>query len=231
MEIGALVETLLGVEDEAWGRYAFSRDLLNRRIGHDAREDMIAKAMACGRSYAVRMSRETGCNSVKELAEHLNLKVTAHEGYRMGDSVWLARYTPPDGIEIMEEPVRKAVSLAAAAGGASFELFRQDDIMNIILGHEIFHYIEDRFEQEIYTRTEKLLLWNFLGYRYYSTIRALGEIAAAAFTQEMNRLHYSPFLLDVLLYFSYDPSSAETIYRDVLGASSGRCRETVEDYK
>jgi len=32
-------------------------------------------------------------------------------------------------------------------------------------------------------------------------------------------LKYSPFILDILLYYCYDSSSAEKIYRDVLEMS------------
>lgn len=94
--------------------------------------------------------------------------------------------------------------------------------MNTILGHEIYHFVEDRFAQEIYTRTERILLWKLLGLKNYSTIRTLSEVGAMAFTQELNRLRYSPFILDVLLYYAYDSASAETITRDVLGVSSGK---------
>ncbi len=69
-----------------------------------------------------------------------------------------------------------------------------------------------------------------MGFKNYSTIRTLGEIGAMAFTKELNGLKYSPFILDILLYFSYDSSGAGKIYRDVLGVNLGRCRETVEDY-
>lgn len=86
-----------------------------------------------------------------------------------------ACYTPPDHIVIMNEPIRKAALSVSQVAPGLVELFRQDDIMNTILGHEIFHTVEERFESEI--------------------------------------------------------SGAESIYRDVLGVGSGRCREAVEDHE
>ncbi len=230
LSLGKMILNLLQVEDETWGLYAFSRELLNRRILPDKKTEMIANAMVCGREYAQRIIREYGGTDVCTIAEKLKLKVEFQNTLMTGKRVLFARHTPPDKIEIMEEPVHQAVRFISEENPILVELFRQDGIMNTILGHEIFHFVEEQFEQEIYTRTEKILLWNFIGFKNYSTVRTLGEIGAMAFTRELNKLNYSPFILDVLLYFGYDSTGAGKIYRDVLGMSTGRCRETVEDY-
>ncbi|MEF2967563.1 hypothetical protein V3851_17180 [Paenibacillus sp. M1] len=224
------IGALLGVDDDTWGEYAFSRDLLNRRIRREQKAEMTAKAMLCGKQVARQMIDEYGCTDVHLLAEKLKLRIEFKEAFMTGNRILFACYTPPDNIVVMAEPVRKAARLVSREAPCLVELFRQDDIMNTILGHEIFHAVEERLEPEIYTRTEKILLWNFLRFKNYSTIRALSEIAAMAFTRELNGLNYSPFILDFLLYFSYDSSAAENIYRNVLGLGSGRCRETVEDH-
>lgn len=226
-----MIQDLLQVDDESWGLYALSRDLLKERIPADKKAEMIIKATACGREYAQRTIREFGCRDAHTIAEKLKLKIVSKDVNLTGNRILFACYTPPDEIEIMTEPIQKAVQLILKKESKLIELFDNHSIMDTILGHEIFHYLEDQFEQEIYTRTEKILLWNFLGYKNYSTIRTLGEIAAMAFTKELNGLTFSPFILDVLLYYGYNSSSAEKIYRDVLGMISGRCRETVEDYK
>ncbi|RRJ65088.1 hypothetical protein EHV15_20825 [Paenibacillus oralis] len=226
-----MLGSLLRVDDETWGGYAFSRDILSQRIRPEQKAEMIAGAVACGRQYARRISGEYGCTDVRLLAERLKLRLEFQDVSMTGKRILFACYTPPDKIIMMAEPVRKAARLVSGEAAGLVELFRQDDIMNTILGHEIFHVVEDRFEPDIYTRNEKIVLWNFLGLKHRSTIRALSEIGAMAFTRELNKLNYSPFILDFLLYFSYDSSGAEEIYRDVLGVGSGRCRETVENYK
>ncbi|MCM3699487.1 hypothetical protein [Paenibacillus macerans] len=230
-KLGDMLGALLRVDDETWGRYALSRDILNQRIQPEQKAEMIAGAVSCGRQYARRISEQYGCRDVRLLAERLKLRIEFQEVSMTGKRILFACYTPPDKIIMMAEPVRKAARLVSGEAAGLVDLFRQDDIMNTILGHEIFHVVEDRFEPEIYTRTEKIILWNLLGLKHRSTIRALSEIGAMAFTRELNKLNYSPFILDFLLYFSYDSSGAEEIYRDVLGVGSGRCRETVEDYK
>jgi hypothetical protein len=229
--LGEMIHNLLQVNDETWGLYAFSRELLKKRISQDKQTEMITKAIDCGREYARRTIDEYGCNDIRTIAKKLNLRIEYKNTYMTGKRILFACYTPPDKIEIMEEPVHRAVSLISGEETILVELFQQDGIMDTILGHEIFHFIEEQNVKEIYTKTEKILLWNFMGYKNYSTIRTLGEIAAMAFTKEMNGLKYSPFILDILLYYSYDSSGAVKIYRDVLGMSSGRCRESIEDSK
>jgi len=214
-----MIQNLLQVGDESWGLYAFSRDILKERIPADKKIEMIKKAIACGREYAQRMICEFGSSDVQTIAEKLKLKVSLQDVRITGKRILFACYTPPNEIEIMTEPVDKAVHLILKDESMLIAYFKKGSIINIILGHEIFHYIEDQFEREIYTRTEKILLWNLLGFKNCSTIRALSEIGAMAFTKELNGLQYSPFILDILLYYGYDSSSAEKIYHDVLEMS------------
>lgn len=214
-----MIENLLQIDDEAWGLYAFSRDILKERVPADKKLEMIRKAISCGREYAQRIIREYGSSDVHTIAEKLKLKIVFQDALMTGNRILFASYTPPDEIGIMTEPVDKAVQLILKDESVLVEYFQKNSIMNTILGHEIFHCIEDQFEQEIYTRTEKILLWKLLGFKNYSTVRALGEIAAMAFTKELNGLKYSPFILDILLYYSYDSFNAEKIYHDVLEMS------------
>jgi len=217
-----MIQNLLQVDDEAWGLYAFSRDILKERIPEDKKIEMIRKAMSCGREYAKRMILEYGSSEVNIIAEKLNIKIVYQDALLTGKRILFASYTPPDEIGIMTEPVNRAIELIVKDKSALVDYFQKYSIINTILGHEIFHYVEDQFEQEIYTRTEKILLWNFLGIKNRSTLRSLGEIGAMAFTKQLNGLKYSPFILDILLYYSYDSASAEKIYQDVLEMSLGR---------
>lgn len=222
LKFGEMIQNLLLVDDETWGGYAFSRELLNHRIEAKEKSEMILRAIACGKEYAKRMILEGGKADSQSIAQNYKLKIKLQNALITGKRILFARYTPPDEIEIMEEPVHKAVSLISEECPDFIELFKKDDIIEIILGHEIFHFLEDQNNHEIYTRNEKILLWNFMGFKNYSTIHVLSEIGAMAFTRELKGLSYSPFLLDFLLYYSYDSLSAEKIYRNILGKSSER---------
>lgn len=211
-----MLHHLLEVNDETWGLYAFSRELLNKRIQQDKREEMITKAIACGKEYAKIIIQETKSADVKAISDKLNLKVEFLNTSMIGNRILFASYAPPNKIEIMEEPIKQVIIQIQKESPFLVEHFKQNDIINVILGHEIFHCIEENYDKTIYTRTEKILLWNIMGFKYYSGIRTLGEIGAMAFSKEVNNLHYSPFIYDALLYYCYDPGGAWKIYHEVL---------------
>ncbi|MNF09349.1 hypothetical protein D3C80_2099900 [compost metagenome] len=73
LKLGDMMHNLLQADDETWGLYAFSRDILNRRILPDNKTEMIAKAIACGKEYAQRMIREYGSRDVRMIAQKLKL--------------------------------------------------------------------------------------------------------------------------------------------------------------
>lgn len=231
VSLAQMLHNLLEVDDETWGLYAFSREILKNRIQPVRVKDMIIKADACGKEYAQLIKIELGSSDIGTIIEKLKLKVEYQNASMAGSRVLFARFTPPNKIEIMEHPIQQAVSLISQEFPFLVEDFRQNDIIDIILGHEIYHFVEEQYAHKIYTRTEKILLWNILGFKNYSMIRTLGEIGAMAFTKELNGLKHSPFILDVLLCYGYDPAGAEKIYQDVLLNRVRKVQETIEDCK
>ncbi len=224
-----MILNLMSIDDVTWGLYAFSRDQLKACLTEEKKVRMIKEAIECGKHYAKLVLCETGTNAPHKIAEKFNLQIIKKSEEVTGSQILFALYTPPNQIQIMDEPINRAIRLIHKENAILIELFQQNSIINTILGHEIFHFLEQRYEDKIYTQTEKVVLWKFFGYRYRSTIRALSEIGAMAFTKELNGLSYSPFLFDVLLYYSYHSFRARKIYDDIIGISSGRCRLTVED--
>lgn len=219
-----MIHNLMNIDDVTWGLYAFSRDQLKRRITEEEKIRMIQNAIECGKSYAHRIMDDLNTKDPQTIVEKLNVQVIQQSVNITGSQIIFALYTPPNQIQIMNEPISRAMQLIDKELSILIELFQQYSIINTIICHEIFHFLEERYKDTIYTKTEKMVLWTFFGYRYQSTIRALSEIGAMAFAKELNELSYSPFLLDVLLFYSYDSSSARKIYNDIIGISSGGCR-------
>jgi hypothetical protein len=227
LSLPEMLSFLKKVDDETWGKYAVSREPLRNRIPETRKIEMIRGSIRCGEEYAGRILRENGNVSPREIAEQFGLSVRFSDLPMTDKRVLFAQFTPPNQIEIMQEPMKeyKTVLEGATAEDCS-RLPTVEKIQNILLGHEIFHYLEDRDEKEIYTRTEKIRLWHFLCFQNNSTVGALSEIAGMAFTKSLNCLSYSPFLLDVLLFFGYNPDEARNIYRDVKSIFMARNEET-----
>jgi hypothetical protein len=90
------------------------------------------------------------------------------------------------------------------------------DICRLLLSHELFHFVEEKYKQEIFTQTEKVRLWS-LGFLHNdSIVIALSEIAAMGFAKELMGLSYSPYLMDVFLVYGYSPQEASGLYEEML---------------
>ena len=125
LKLVEMIQNLLQVDDESWGLYAFSRDILKQRIPADKKIEMIKKAMDCGREYAQLMIREFGCSDVHIIAEKLKLKVSLQDVMITGKRILFACYTPPNEIEIMTEPIDKAAQLILKDESILIEYFKK----------------------------------------------------------------------------------------------------------
>ena len=94
-------------------------------------------------------------------------------------------------------------------------LLRRENLTNTLLAHELFHAVEERHVKEIYTRTERVELWR-KPFSNKSTISCLSEIAAMAFAGKLLDLKVSPYMLDVLLVYSYDKNAAWGLYDEIM---------------
>ena len=210
MILREMAEGLAKVDDLSWGMYAFSRDVLRDKISEAEKKRMIEEAVCCGYEMADKVMSSLGTWDPWELAEKLKLKVEYGDRGQIADSVLFALFTPPDQIQIMKEPIELAAKSRLLEG-----LLTMEQVERLILGHEIFHYLEEE-EKEIYTRKEKVVLWKLFGYKSKSTVRALSEIAGMYFSKKINGFSYSPFALDILLYYNYNSNEALKMYREVL---------------
>ena len=210
MTLSEIVEKLIKVDDISWGVYAFSRDPLNNKISYSEKKNLIKKAIKCGKMKAKEIYEQYETNNIKDIAKYLGLKVEYMDTEIMNDRILFALFTPPQNISIMKEPIKKALLSKEV-----MDILTEIDIENLILGHEIFHFIEEE-DNEIFTRKQKITLWKLFNYKHTSTIRALSEIAAMYFAKEFNTIAYSPFLLDVILYYGYNKQSSEQLYLEIV---------------
>lgn len=215
-----MIEALRRIDDEAWGAYAFSADLLNNRISEEEKRGMIQKAIQCGENYADRVVRETGESSPIAIARRFGLEIVENDAQMNGSRKVFAQFTPPKKIEIFKEPLERYERVLARANDEqAAKLIPVQEMNSLVLGHEIYHYVEECNADTIYSRTEKYTLWHFFGFHYATTVNALGEIAGMAFSRKLSQVDYSPFLLDVLLFFDYNYEQAAAIFQNIMKTS------------
>lgn len=206
-----MVHTLAGFTDEMWGRYAFSREPLEGKFTSEQKSEYTAKANACGREWAERMAKEYGARSPRLLAQRMGMKVEIARKPVGGGLVLFAQFVQPDEITIFTDCIDKASGLQEECG---CPILKKETLMDILMAHELFHAVEEQHEKEIYTRTEKVELWKG-PFSNRSSIACLSEIAAMSFAAQLLGLNVSPYMLDILLVFSYDKNAAWGLYDEI----------------
>lgn len=198
-----------------WGEYAFSQELLKNKIGEKEKENAIKKSKSCGITYADNLLSTYDGWEIQDIVSDLGLIVEEKDNNIVGNRILFAQFTTPNKIEIMIEPIEKYGSIIRNVKNKE-EFPSEIDVYNLLLAHELFHWLEERDKEKIYTRTHKIELWSFFKFSYKSELHVLGEIAAMYFSQHLNGTHYSPFILDFLLTYSYDKEQAHRMFNQVL---------------
>ena len=210
-----MLKDLTGIPFADWYRYAFSREPLNGKFHDDQRRKWMEQSISCGYQYADRVCREYHCQTPEELAEALGMKVSYPTFPEKTDRVLFAEFRVPDQISIYMDAIdriRRYRHLPEVEEALTKEL----KITSLLLAHELFHFVEEAYKAEIFTRTEKIRLWSVGPLHNDSGIMILGEIAAMAFAQRLTGIPYAPYVMDVFLVYGYSPEEASGLYEEMM---------------
>lgn len=156
--VGMIVEDLCRIPEEDWAIYAFSREPLNGKFTDEQRRDLTRQALACGREYAEKLAAQYGMRDPEKLAKVLGVKVDFPDMPQSTERVLFAEFREPDKVHIYMDGVRKGRILLSEPG-VPHALTGQLDIAKLLIGHELFHWVEEKYKKEIWTRTYKIELW------------------------------------------------------------------------
>ena len=227
--INMMLEDLIRNDDISWGKYAFSREPLNGKFSDEKRSELILKCNACGVEYARKYISQYNESEPVDLADKLGVKVFYPEMPQNADRVLFAEYKDPNKVYIYTDSVKKAYDTMNESQCRDI-LGNDLNITNVLLAHELFHYIEEQNAKTIFTRTEKVELWAPKPLHNRSGINVLSEIAAMAFAREITGLSYSPYIMDVFLVYGYNPEEASGLYEEMM-EHAGKVARLPEDIK
>ena len=213
--LAKMLNDLVNIPLEAWGTYAFSREPVNHKITDGQRREWTQKAIACGMEYAEKVKSECGSSDLDTICRCLGLTVSYPAARQVMGRMLFAEYWEPDKINIYIETVQKGQELCEAEAISEAMAFKPD-IRNILLAHEVFHFLEYQYKQVIFTKTQKIRLWSLGPFHNDSGIMALGEIGAMAFSQKLNHLTYAPYVMDMLLTYTYSTAFANELYEEIM---------------
>ncbi len=212
-EVGQIVKDLCEIPEEEWGEYAFSREPLRGKFNKEQRTELTRQAIACGREYASKLQEEYHTADPQVLAGKLGMIVDYPEMPQNASRVLFAEFREPKTIHIYMDGVNKGRQLLDEPG--VLEALGDVNIGKLLLGHELFHFVEEKYKKEIWTQTYKIELWH-KPFHNRSSVIVLGEIAAMAFTRALNDLSYSPYVMDAYLVYGYSPEAASGLYEEMM---------------
>lgn len=205
---------LVKIPNSAWGRYSFSREILRNKISEEDKSRLIMKAHECGYTYADKLAEKYGTRVPSKIAEILGLQISYPEMPTDASRVIFAEFCEPNNITIYKDNLDKAKELLM--NSQVREILGNFQLEEMLLAHEIFHYIETQNSKTIFTLTEKIELWAPKPFHNRSTIRCLGEIAGMAFAEKLLGLSYSPFVMDVFFVYGYRKEVAIGLYDEIM---------------
>lgn len=161
-----------------------------------------------------KIKEENGSINVYKITKNLGIKVDYPQRPNGGGHIIFAQFVNPNKVTIFKDSVDKAIDLIDKENLQ--ELFNNVNIEEILLAHEIFHYIEEHNRDDMFTQTEKIRLWKLGPFKNDSNIVCLGEIVGMAFAKELLQLSYSPYILDSFLVYLYYPKVAYELYKEIM---------------
>ena len=212
--VSTIVANLCKLQDIAWTKYAFSREALNGKFDDEQRLELTQKAIDCGTEAAEVCIAKYGTNNPVAIAKAMGLKVSYPTQPQNAGRVLFAEFCPPQEVNIFMDAINRANKLLEEPDVQ--ETLGEIQISNILLGHELFHMVEQEQSEEIWTKTFKIHLWSLGPIRNHSRVSVLSEIAAMSFSKRLNALPYSPYVMDAFLVYGYSAEIASRLYEEMM---------------
>lgn len=174
-----------------------NKDMVARKLDARLKEDLVIRALTCGQQAANWYLAQTQEDlSIKEFIQNNKISIKKVENFGFNDVVIFGQFTPPNTIMLNQSALDHAYGFVRTRNimGVS-----HDDLETLVLGHELFHWIESQFETTIFTRKHREIIWRFMGFTMKSRIAVLSEIAAMEFSRRIHKGTLSAYIMNELI--------------------------------
>ncbi|EYT95445.1 hypothetical protein QJ527_05475 [Enterococcus mundtii] len=206
-KLDELILELMTISDQQWCDYQFKREILVGKLSLSEQRAWGELARQCGERLAEVIYRKYRTKNIHALCRTLNVAISYGETAWRDDRLTLATYDETTGICLMTEPIQKFEQEKITA-------LPLEQVASLILAHELYHHLET-CDPTLYTQQKTVELWRFFGYRHQSKIRTLSEIAAMSFSEKLNNVGFSPYVLEVAMIWPYDPLFCERLVQSL----------------
>jgi len=211
--LNEMIAYLSLLPDYVYGLYAFLHEPLCFRINDAERDTLLYRCMQEGINHAEKIKRDYAACSPTEIAKELDL-VIERPSVPTGDGrVLFAEFEEPSTIRIHQSVLSKAAAVISENQLENF--FLNIDIEEILVAHELFHYVEMTNKNSIFSLNHRISLWRVGPYCHTSRLAVLSEITAMAFAKKLLGLSFSPYLFDVFFTYLYNPDTATKLFQEI----------------
>lgn len=194
---------MLALPDEIYAKYLLKQDVQNKKNIDE--HDLVYKSIECGKLFAKNYKNLT----IKDLLEEFDLKISYEEGSSSFLFYELAYFEEPNKIVLCDNNINLVKEQAKDIND-----FKNVNIEDIIISHEIFHKIEE-VNDNIYTNNVEIQTFRIGTIKKYRKIKSTSEIGAMAFSKELLGLDFNPLIISYLLALACGKEKViyEKIYR------------------
>ena len=210
--IKAQLKNLLKLDQESFARYLVSRDPIQGKIPINEIDEVIDSSIKSGKEEAKKLLAKYGTLSPLEIGKKLKLNVKFENKQDTMDFIYFGLFESPRDITIYEGNIKEASNILEQLKIK----YLPSNFNDIVLAHEIFHYIEHH-DKTLYSNTRKIKLWS-IGklYTHTSTLVCTGEIAGMSFAKTLLDLDFDPTVLDYIFLIAFDYDKADKLYKRII---------------
>lgn len=199
-----------------FGYYRVSVDPIRGKIPMGEDREIIESSLRCGRDEALKLRERYGAVSAAEIGDKLGIAVEHKDEQSALDFVYVGLFESPNKITIYNNNIEKAASLLEALDITELNT----DLKDIVLAHEMFHFIEEH-DPNLYSNTRTIDLWS-VGklYTHRSKLICTGEIAAMSFAKALLGLSFDPNILDYIFLAAFDFNKTDQLFKKMINGRS-----------
>lgn len=207
-----MVSRLVSVSDYEFAVNAFLHDPLHGKIDDVERDRILNISMEEGRVFARELMEQHGALTPEQLANAIGIQIKRPFVPEKGGRVLFAEFEEPSEIRIYQDSIGKFMELLL-----QYEVkeIAGEDLEQILIGHELYHWVEEQHKSTIFSLNYQFTNWNFWGIKGRSHLPVLSEIAAMSFSKTLAGISFSPYVLDILLAYGYNHDFAGSLYLDL----------------
>jgi len=173
-----------------------SRDKKFFKISEQDRLKLINAVQDFGSGLARDIKKEFGATDPRRIVEMMGLKVIGEDRGIRGTLLTRSEYRPrAKQIVIYRDSLNQLMKEVASED-------LSDKLMKLLIAHELFHHLEITRKLNI-PRLFRIKRWSLGPITIFVKIRAVSEVAAHAFAEELLDLKQSPMVFDYLTYIFY----------------------------